>query len=246
MKHKYILGLLLFVTTFCEAQRVQVVTYRTAAGDSTKTKKEKKARRAYHYLGIQANQLLNQLFNFGNSTTAVSNPYLIIYSINSIPTGWGLNVGTGYAVNTSTDNSNPNVQNKSTLNDFSLRLGVEKKSFLSRKWMASYGFDFLWSKQSDETTSTSQFQFQTNITDTNSSTRSFGSGPRVGLNYFISEKIMLGTEATYYFRWMKVSSTITNTSMGNGADSSSANNTNQHLTDLTLNVPVAIFLIVKL
>jgi hypothetical protein len=243
MKYKLMLGLILLTSSFCFAQRIQVLTYRKVAGDSAKTKKEKKM---IHYVGVQANQLLSQLFNFNNSSTAVNNPYLIVYSMNSIETGWGLNAGLGYSINTTTDDSDPNTTRKTTLNNFSLRAGIEKKSFLSKKWLASYGFDVLWSKQGDDATNTSQSQFDVSSSEVNSSTRHLGFGPRFGLNYFISDKIILGTEATYYFRFSKVSDTITNTDNNSGVVNSSSTTTSQHLTDLTFTVPVAIFLIVKL
>lgn len=253
MKYKSVLVLILFTTSFCIAQRVKVLTYRKVPGDSTKSVKVKQMN---HYLGVQANQLLNQLFNFGNSSVAVTNPYLIIYSMNSIKTGWGLNAGLGYNVNTTTDNSDPNTQRKTTTNDFSVRLGIEKKSFLSKKWLASYGLDLLYGKQSDETTATSQFQFNSNSTDTNSSTKSSGLGPRLALSYFISEKIILGTEATYYYKWVKVSQKITNTSVNIFVDpntgqtvvqeSSSSQSNSVKSKDFTFSVPVSIFLILKL
>src|SRR6478609_3396189 len=45
------------------------------------------------YLGIVANQLLRQLFNFGGNPSPFNAPYLVQYSINSAKNGKGVNVG---------------------------------------------------------------------------------------------------------------------------------------------------------
>ncbi|MGC4021145.1 MAG: hypothetical protein QM734_03975 [Cyclobacteriaceae bacterium] len=62
-----ILGaMMIFTGSSCFAQR-----------DSTNSKK------VNHYIGVQANQLLRQLFNLSGNTTVVTSPYLINYSVNS-------------------------------------------------------------------------------------------------------------------------------------------------------------------
>ena len=220
------------------------------AGDSTKLK-----RSTHQYLGLQANQLLNQLFNFGNNAPAINNPYLIIYSVNSVRTGVGLNTGMGYTVHSTDDKSDPNTSRSTTISSFSTRVGVEKKSLLGKKWQVSYGFYLLYNNEDDKTNITSQFQFNSNSSESNSNTSYFGFGPRVALNFFITEKILLGTEATYYFKSIKISQKITNTQTSifvdpnTGQQSSqtttSATNSSQKSTDFALNLPVALFLILK-
>jgi hypothetical protein len=134
-------------------------------------------------------------------------------------------------------------------------VGVEKKSLLSKKWQASYGFDLLYNNEDDHTSTSSKFQFNSNSSDSNSNTSYFGFGPRVALNFFITEKILLGTEATYYFKSIKVSQKITNTSTSVTIDpttgqqssqtSSSTIDTSQKATDFALKLPVALFLMLK-
>jgi hypothetical protein len=248
MKYKLFVSLMLFTSFFCTAQSLYLAT----GQDSLNSKKE---RRNYQYIGVQANQLLNQLFSFGNTTTPTNNPYLIVFSTNSKLTGWGYNAGLGYTINSTTDNSDPNTQRKDNINNFSVRFGLEKKQFLSKKWMASYGFDLLYNKQGDDSNVVSQFQFNSNTSDSNTSTKSFGGGPRMTLNYFITTRIILGTEATYYYKYVKVSDKITNTSVnivtdGNGNQtfqtSSSTSDTSTKSTSFSFQAPLAIFLIVKL
>jgi hypothetical protein len=219
-------------------------------GDSTKP-----IRSTHQYLGLQANQLINQLFNFGNTNPVVNNPYLIIYSVNSARTGVGLNTGLGYTVHSTDDNSDPNTTRSTTISSFSTRLGVEKKSLLSKKWQVSWGFDLLYDNEDDHSTTSSKFQFNSNSSDSNSNTSYFGFGPRLALNFFVTEKIILGTEATYYFKSIKVSQKIMNTSTSVTIDpitgqqssqtSTSTTNSSQKATDFTLKVPVAVFLMLK-
>jgi hypothetical protein len=237
------------------AQRPTPSDFKKIPGDSAHAVSNK-PKKTIHYLGVQANQLLNQIFNFNGSAPAVSNPFLITYAANSVRTGWGVNVGLGYNVNTSVDNSDPNTIRKTTINNFSLRLGIEKKAMLSRRWLVSYGFDMLVGNQSDDTNASSQFQFNNNSTDTRSTTTTFGLGPRFSLSYFISEKILIGTEVTYYYRTNKISQNITNNfttdviSPSTGLDiqtlNTSSSSTTSHATDFTFTVPVAIFLLVKM
>lgn len=248
---KYKLLLLLFVVPFVTsfAQRVQVTTFRRVAGDSTKTKS------TTSYFGVQANQLLNQLFNFGNSSPSINNPYLLTYSLNSNQTGVGLNSGLGYTVHSTDEKSDPNTTRKSTISSFSIRAGIEKKSFIGKKWLASYGFDLLYNNEDDNTTTSTSFQGNSNSTGSVSNTSYFGFGPRFALNFVLSERILLGTEATYYFKSITVSQTIKNTSTFQVFDpntgqttnqtTSSETHTSQNNADFVFNVPVSIFLIVK-
>ena len=250
MRYRFILVLILFPVFLCSSQRLKVLTYRMAPGDSTKP-----VRSTHQYLGVQANQLLNQLLSLGNNNAVVTNPYLIIYSVNSARTGVGLNMGLGYTVHSTDDKSDPNTTRSTTISSFSTRVGVEKKSLLTKKWQASYGFDLLYNNEDDHTSSSSKFQFNSNSSDSNSNTSYFGFGPRVALNFFITEKILLGTEVTYYFKSIKVSQKITNTSTSVTIDpttgqqssqtSSSTIDTSQKATDFALKVPVALFLMLK-
>jgi hypothetical protein len=197
-----------------------------------------------HYIGIQANQLLRQLFNLSNNSSAVVNPYLINYSLNSIRTGWGLNAGIGYTVNSS-DVTQGNVTTDAKINSFSFRIGVERKVLLSKKWMVSYGLDLLADKNDNTTTSTTQFSGQTNATEIDLITKDSGFGPRFTLNYYVTPKIILGTEASYYYKAINVHQKTSNTSSGSGGTSSSSDETDQNQKQFNFVTPAIIFLILK-
>jgi hypothetical protein len=95
---------------------------------------ERANRKSYHYIGLQANQLIRQLLSFGGNSSAVVNPYLLTYSINSKTTGFGFAAGIGYS-SIKTRGTDVFASTISTVNDFALRFGVEKKSYLSKRWL---------------------------------------------------------------------------------------------------------------
>lgn len=155
-----------------------------------------------HYIGVQANQLIKQLFNFSNNNAVVNNPYMLVYTINSAHNGWGCNIGFGYAFNEFKDGDAFNTR-ETKINNLFLRAGFEKKTNLGKKWIFSGGFDMTIDNQKNETKNTSNgFVF-----DTESKSKGWGFGPRVTLNYNITNRILLGTECTYYFRSAKNNST---------------------------------------
>jgi len=195
-------------------------------------------RKANHYLGIQANQLLRQILNFGNSTS-IDNPYLFVYSINSIETGFGMNIGMGYTFNESKDGDAFNTR-KTTINNLAFRVGFEKKSELSKRWLVSWGFDVVIDNQKNNTINTIDFGQGNNSTvETTSKTSAFGIGPRLTLNYKISEKIFLGTESTYYFKSGENKLTVNQSTGGN-------NETSDKFKRFQLAVPVVLLLILKI
>src|SRR6187551_3878023 len=81
-------------------------------------------RKANHYIGVQANQLIKQLFNLSNNNAVVNNPYLLVYSVNSVRNGWGANIGFGYTFNEVTDGDAFNTR-ETKVNNFFFRAGFE-------------------------------------------------------------------------------------------------------------------------
>lgn len=206
---------------------------------------------------MQANQLLRQLVNFGGSTTVISNPYLFVWSVNSRESGWGLNTGMGFNLNEFTDGDATNKRN-SSINDLNFRVGFEKKSTIGKKWMTSWGFDVVHQNLSNTTTTTTIFNPNTptnnTVVDTKSSTTAWGFGPRFTLSFQISNKILLGTEATYYYRSgsNSIVATTTNTFTTTNQFGNQVTNTTTNKTDnssdfksFQFNLPVALFLMLK-
>src|SRR4051812_9818028 len=102
-----------------------------------------------HYLGVQINELIRQVFNFNNTTSTNTNPYLLTYNINNRK-GWGLRLGLGYNYQSFTDDDG--ITRKTTdLNDLRSRLGIEKLFRLSDKWTAGAGMDAVLNHNDDYT-----------------------------------------------------------------------------------------------
>ncbi len=149
------------------------------------------------YLGIQANQLVRQLLNFGGTNSNVANPYLLTYAFNSNASGTGMSFGLGYSYRHFND-GDAITPRQTTESDFFIRAGIEKKVFWGKRWMGSYGVDVVLDRLRDKTKTTSNFGGPP--IETGSITTLGGLGPRCTLNFQIAEKILIGTEASYYFK----------------------------------------------
>lgn len=195
----------------------------------------KPTRRATHYVGIQANQLVKQLLNLGGSSSAVNNPYLVSYSVNSNDTGVGLNLSVGYQLD-ETSGGDFQSQVNTRIEEFFFRIGVEKKLQIGKRWILSAGGDIVVENKSDRTETLFVGSDAPSVETDKAG--GFGTGPRVSLNFNISEKVLLGTEANYYFKLISTSNTLTQpfgTPVRHSDDK----------TKFQLSVPAVLFLIVK-
>lgn len=192
-------------------------------------------RRTDHYVGIQANQLLRQIFNFGGGSASINNPYLIAYSFNNRITRVGMNIGFGFNYDERVTDDQF-IDRTTITNDFFFRVGIEKKSTLARKLVLSTGADFVIDLQKSETKTGDLSQPNMDFS-TGTKSSGFGLGPRVTLNYAISDKILVGTEANYYFKTF----TIKQFQESPGFSDSQQRKTKS----FQLNVPAVIFLILK-
>lgn len=160
-------------------------------------------KRSSHYLGVQANQLIRQLLNFSGANAVIDNPYLIAYSVNSKKTGLGFSSGLGFSINEISDGDQTN-RRTTKINNVSLRLGFEKKSNLGKKWYVSWGFDITHDDFKNETSNTQSPDLSNPavkfVSNTTNQTSSWGVGPRFTLNFRVTDRIILGTEANYYYK----------------------------------------------
>jgi hypothetical protein len=181
------------------------------------------------YFGIQGNQLVRQIFNFSNSSTPVNNPYLLIFSTTAA-NGTGGNFSIGYNYNEA--NTGDAITSRVVTNsDFNVRAGIEKKSFLGKNFLLAFGVDLLY--QSISTESRVQDNFGGAFTTVNK-TSGFGFGPRLGISYHVTDNFLIGTEANYYVKFMKEKFSV----MPGTSDQ-------EDVKQLQLNVPTAIFLVLK-
>jgi hypothetical protein len=211
--------------------------------------------RVEHYFGLQANQLLRQILNFSNNSAPLNNPYLLNYSVVESKSKMGINVGLGYNFD-QTKIGDVTNERETDINELFLRIGFEKKFSFGRKWLMGAGADFLFDNLNNETTSkTTNFGNSKSLIATVTHQRGLGFGPRCTLSYYISNRILLGTETTYYFKSLKntgeIKSTITNkesdpnTGEVRDVTRSERTETDDKFKKLQLNAPAVIWLIVK-
>ncbi len=197
------------------------------------------------YIGVQLNALIRQVFNFNNtSANTNTNPYLLNYSINSRKSGLGLRFGVGYNYNSSTTNDGI-TKTEINLNDLQLRLGGEKVFKLSKKWVTGAGVDIVYNNNDDHTINTvnSGSIGGGQKTDTKTTIATYGGGPQGWLRYHISEKVLIGTEASFYFvaGTEERSVTVTN-GFPNPTNQKPVSNDVSHG---VFNSPIAFFIMVK-
>ena len=187
------------------------------------------------YFGIQANQLLRQILNFSSSNTTVANPYLLTFQNNNPQTGWGLNLGWGFNYNQISDGDAFTLR-KTTISDLAFRIGCERKRNFGKHWILSSGVDVVVDAQSNKTKTTDSGG--ANGVETKNTTRGVGIGPRLGLYYDVSEKIQIGTEMTYYFKSLTTKTTVSGDFQQPDVE--------ENLHKFQLNLPAALFLVLKL
>jgi hypothetical protein len=193
-----------------------------------------KTRQYNHYIGVQANQLLKQLINLNNSNIPVNNPFIIVYTVSNIKSGWNAHAGIGYVYKKITDKNSP-ANHESKINDLDYRFGAGKTFMLGKRFEAACGLDFVGRYNLDKTFTTSVIDFgnTTDSSNTNvtSKTTSAGFGAQFNLSYHISEHILIGTESSYYFSDAveKQNVLVTETIINNFTNTSTTTTTNTNL-----------------
>jgi hypothetical protein len=202
-----------------------------------------------HYIGVQSNLLIRQVFNLSGNTATTNNPYLFTYAINN-RRGWGLATGFGMTTTNNSISDATGSYDKDYNKAASLRLGIEKRFFLHPKWSAVVGLDALMNlneSKSDvkDVQSFGGFTSVNSVTSTTSFT-DMGASLRAALNFSITSKLMIGTETSisYTSGTEKFSgSTFSDNGMGNINATITSNTTERN--GLGMNVPTAFFVILK-
>ncbi len=225
-----------------------------AQNDSTNTC------RINQYIGVQINQLIKQVFNFSNSNPNTDNPYLITYAANLNKKGWGIEVGYGIKYSDVTNKDIP-TDNETKTSDMFYRFGLTKTIHIGRRVEAGYSLDFIGDHQVDNTLGQSVSFVNVNgqsFIDSSSSvvsnkTVTWGIGPKLYLGVYVYRRILIGTEATYYYQSSKLKQNISAKDrffFNNSTRtlSNSAISTSNHETDtdvIVFTLPVTFFLMVR-
>jgi len=202
-------------------------------------------KRIQHHVGVQINELIRQVFNFNNSTTSTNNnPYLLVYSVNSVKKGWGGRLGIGYTYRSFTDDDGVN-RKESNINSMQLRLGAEKAFRLSEKWSVGVGLDALYNRDNNDTRSTTK-AFDTTLTVTTTKIQSYGGGAMGWLRYAVTDKVVIGTETSFYYVTgnQKQDISIASKSFGQPVTTTSSKIDND-VEEGVFRMPVAIYLLIR-
>lgn len=188
------------------------------------------SKKKINYFGLEVNPLLRQIINLNPNSTPTDNPFGIQFASNSTSTGRGISLGLTYARTKFNDNNN-GVPRETVNRDVAFRVGYERKHQLGKRWIVLHGYDLVLggSKSRTETTD----QFVGNIL-TQTTSNFWGFGPRAGLMFLISDRVTLGTESTYYLRYIRDKTKLT------GSPDSK-----QKTSEFELTVPIVLILSVR-
>ena len=204
-------------------------TFLFAQEEQTQTDPEKTEKRTTHYIGLQVNEVIKQLFNLSDNQEVIDNPYFINYQFNSNYTGFGMNFGLGIKLQ-ETETNDALVKTSTNINDFSIRIGVEQKKHLGKKWLVSIGIDGLYNNSSNVTKSFNSNGFGSfSSVETDNRTESFGGGPRASIHFKLSPHILIGTDASFYFTINKHDDKTIQTNSSGQASITESNPTKKNL-----------------
>jgi hypothetical protein len=203
-------------------------------------------KKSMHLVGIQANALFRQIFNFGNANNPVNNPYLLTYNFINRKSKLGAELGMGYTLNNIIENDG-NTKKDNDINDLYLRVGISKMVPLSRLFSATVHLHFLFDLLNSKTFTETNFGSQITRVNSNTSSLRYGAGPTLALRFKLSNRVFLGTEASYYFKTGNNKSKFSSVTLINGVPMDNQySESDNDLTQFLFNVPTAIFLSIRM
>jgi len=206
-----------------------------------------KPKKLEHQVGVQVNELIRQVFNFNNTGNTNNNPYLITYSLNLAKSGWGLRAGGGYTLRNIASDNGVNAT-ETNIDVIHARFGIEKRFVLSGKWTTGVGIDGVYDNENNKTKSVVRGN-DTITTNTKSLVTSYGGGAMAWLRYNITDKVLLGTEASFYYRSGKQKEEVEITRRNQQVMSRPLITTTSKIDNdqkaASFNVPVAFYLIIR-
>jgi hypothetical protein len=188
-------------------------------------------------LGANITNLINQIFD-SNGGVSNQSPYVLVanYNYNEKKS---LRLGIGMNLRASTNASGlENVGQLEVVRDIrsNLRVGMEFRKKVAKKWRLHYGLDFVGAVNSFKTK-----QGDFGVTQTNNDFFSAGLGPVIGFAFTPNDNIAIWTEANWYFTY---NSSKTKFRFDNFPQNSIETTENSVTGDIT--VPLSLFISFKL
>lgn len=152
----------------------------------------KKERQVFHEIGI-GTSIISQFFKTEGSTIN-QNPYFLTYKL--VHKRFAYRAGFGGKLDES-ESFIDGTSDKLTLkkSNFDWRVGMEYRVPIGKKWLGTFGADYVAKKTFDERISNSGFD-KVVIADNQIGS---GGGLAIGVQYALTPKLMLGTEAAFYY-----------------------------------------------
>ncbi|MFK7774401.1 MAG: hypothetical protein AB8F94_19820 [Saprospiraceae bacterium] len=152
----------------------------------------KKERQIFHEIGI-GTSIITQFLKTEESTIN-QNPYFLTYKL--VFENFAVRVGFGGKLD-ETESFIDGTSDKLTVkkSNYDWRAGMEYRMSIGKKWIGTFGADFVVKKTFDERISNSGFD-KVVIADNQVGS---GGGLAIGVQYALTPKLMLGTEAAFYY-----------------------------------------------
>jgi len=144
--------------------------------------------------GVNATNLIKQFFSFTDNNISIS-PYAFTYKlfINNTALRTGLGVNFSNAEEEDDDFGGRIKTTKSYAIDY--RLGIEFPKNVIGNWYVSFGLDFIRTNSGSHTEFLSSFS----NTDVITTSKAYGGGPFLGIQFNINDKINISTGSTLYY-----------------------------------------------
>jgi len=202
-----------------------------------------------HYASVQVNQLIKEIINLSTNNDLIDNPYLLEYSIIHNESNFGLNMGFGYTYSQLGDHDNPDARYIEE-NNLSFFIGVCKRQMFGKKVELSYGLDYVNNYVLNKSYSFSVTEFGNQQDSTyfqvKDELKAWGVGFDVMFRYYLSKRILIGSQLTYYYMMTEEKShSLTYSESTFNPISLEVDNSGTDHKDFLIHLPIAIFLTFK-
>ncbi len=151
-----------------------------------------------HFIGLQGNLLIREFFSFNESSDDIENPYLVTYTLRNNETGFSLNTGFGFNSNKRENDDGVNINQE--ILDIRVGPGYQVKS---GKFEFGVGLDAIYRGRGIDTYSQQIVDFgngiDSTVAKTTSTSRGFGAGIQTSARFYLSERFLIGTEASFRY-----------------------------------------------
>ncbi|MFZ4798362.1 MAG: hypothetical protein ACOYMA_12770 [Bacteroidia bacterium] len=155
--------------------------------------------------GINVISFVRQFVNFsGNNSNGITSPYSInlkaFKQLAKQDALIGIRLGSGY-VSTYTTYENQTTTGSTLIETLDFRAGLEYQKTISKRWVGYVGLDYIFQNGTNKfiTNIINLGSPIVNLTTDNTSIIMNGGGLVFGMQFFITKRIALSTEATYYY-----------------------------------------------